>query len=68
MTVQWDDDDVYHPERISWTLAALQCSGVRALVLDAWIIVDNGIKLAYESTRYQYEGTIIAKAEALRGG
>ena len=63
---QWDDDDAYHPDRVSWSLAALLCSGARAAVLDAWVTVDLGLRLAYEATRYDYEGTIIAESAALR--
>ena len=35
---QWDDDDVYHPNRISWTLAALWCSGARCPFSSAHMI------------------------------
>jgi glycosyltransferase involved in cell wall biosynthesis len=37
--IQWDDDDVHMPQRIAHSLAALRCSGKRAIMLDSWLMI-----------------------------
>lgn len=58
---QWDDDDIYHPMRISSMMAVLIQSGADAAFLEQWFLYDlRKNKLALSHKRV-WEGSVIAK-------
>ena len=58
---QWDDDDWYHPERLSKQYASLTATGGACLasVLEQWIIFDAVNQKSYLSCRRYWEGSIL---------
>lgn len=64
--IQWDDDDYYSPDRITYQMTELkQRPGKFAILLDAWFIYYEDKNKAIEAAKYGYEGTILATREAL---
>jgi len=64
---QWDDDDLYDPERIQTQLGALLASGAAACLLRRWTIWwPEARKLAISGGRL-WEGSIIALKSILPG-
>ncbi len=62
---QWDDDDLYAPERIEIQLAALRESGAAACALRGWTIWwPNANRLAISGARI-WEGSILARKRDL---
>jgi glycosyltransferase involved in cell wall biosynthesis len=58
---QWDDDDWYHPERLTMQYEQL-ITGAHpylAAVLDQWIIFDAVNRLSYLSCQRYWEGSIL---------
>lgn len=56
---QWDDDDWYHPDRITAQLGQIEDSGLPACVLGRWIIYDSIGRQAYLSRQRAWEGSIL---------
>lgn len=62
---QWDDDDWYHPDRLSVQLTALRASGRPACVLSRWTCVDIESHRAYISPPRIWEGSILVERERM---
>lgn len=60
---QWDDDDWYHPERLSYQYNLLRSTTLPASVLGRIIIYDSNSGKAYLSCYRHWEGTILCKKE-----
>ena len=58
---QWDDDDLYAPERISICMHVLQSSNADAVFLKRWILWWEKRKLLSVSNYTAWEGSIFAK-------
>ena len=58
---QWDDDDLYHPMRISLMMAVLGQSNADAAFLEQWLLYDLRKKKLALSHRRVWEGSVIAK-------
>jgi len=57
---QWDDDDLYHPQRLSAQLKGLLRSGAQACFLNRWLIWWPGEqRLAVSVSRF-WEGSLLA--------
>lgn len=63
----WDDDDWYHPSRLSFQFNSMQIKGAgyQASVLTRIILFDVLSKQAYLSFPYTWDGTILCKKEVL---
>lgn len=62
---QWDDDDLYDPERIRMQLAALRAADAAACLLRRWTLWwPDRQRLAVSGLRL-WEGTILARTTAL---
>jgi glycosyltransferase involved in cell wall biosynthesis len=62
---QWDDDDLYHPQRLELQAAALETTGTEASFLARWCIWwPARRRLAISSTRI-WEGSMLVKRGAL---
>lgn len=64
--VQWDDDDLYHSERVERQMAEMVGSGKLGCVLSSWICYAQSHSLMFESAPYPYEGTILIATDVLR--
>lgn len=62
---QWDDDDWYHPDRLTVQLSALRASGRSACVLSRWTCVDTESRRTYISPHRAWEGSILAERERM---
>lgn len=62
---QWDDDDWYHPDRLTAQLSALRSSGRPACVLSRWTCVDAESRRAYISPPRIWEGSILVERERM---
>jgi glycosyl transferase family 2 len=62
---QWDDDDWYHPDRLSVQLSALCASGRPACVLSRWTCLDVEARRAYISPHRAWEGSILVEREQM---
>ncbi len=62
---QWDDDDWYHPERLSRQYAGLSAVGGSCIasVLEQWLIFDAVNRKAYLSCRRHWEGSILCNRQ-----
>lgn len=54
----WDDDDIYHPDRISASIGSIYTSKKNAVVLSNVILYDKNVKQAFLSKRRCWEQTI----------
>lgn len=61
----WDDDDIYHVDRISTSLTALKQSGKKSATLSNIILYDKKSESAYVSKRRFWEQTIICNKNYL---
>jgi len=61
----WDDDDWYHPSRLSFQFNSMQTSGVgyNASVLTSVILFDSITKKSYQSSHYTWENTLLCRKE-----
>lgn len=57
--VQWDDDDFFHPDRLTAQLAEIRRIGRPACVLRRWIIYKDG-RAVVSSTRH-WEGSLMCR-------
>jgi glycosyltransferase involved in cell wall biosynthesis len=58
---QWDDDDWYHCERLSFQMNALEISKKKASVLAYWLMYDTVRKEAYLSFPTAWAGSLLCK-------
>lgn len=61
----WDDDDIYHADRIRRSMDALRWSGKNAAVLDRVVLYDASSAQAYLSTRRIWEQTLVCRKDIL---
>ncbi|WP_367867997.1 glycosyltransferase family 2 protein [Pedobacter sp. WC2423] len=63
----WDDDDWYHPSRITYQFNSMQIVGQRyeASVLSRIFLYDATTKKVYYSFPYTWDGTILCRKEML---
>lgn len=63
----WDDDDWYHPSRLTYQFNSMQIVGQRfqASVLSQILLYDATTKKAYHSFSYTWDGTILCRKEIL---
>lgn len=63
----WDDDDWYHPSRISFQFNSMQIvgQGYQASILSRILLYDSTTKKAYHSFPYTWDGTILCRKEIL---
>lgn len=63
----WDDDDWYHPSRLSFQFNSMQIvgHGYQASILSRILLYDSTTKKAYYSFSYTWDGTILCKKEIL---
>lgn len=61
----WDDDDWYHPNRLSYQFNSMQIPGkdYHASILNRLILYDQTTQKAYLSFLYDWEGTLLCKKE-----
>jgi len=64
--MQWDDDDFYENNRITFMMNSIKGTDKPAVVLNSWYCVFVNKKTVRRSNPYTYEGSIIAKRETLR--
>jgi glycosyltransferase involved in cell wall biosynthesis len=62
---QWDDDDLYAPERIQTQLAALRSAQVAACVLRRWMLWWRATERLAISGARSWEGSILALRQAM---
>lgn len=62
---QWDDDDWYHPERLTLQMSYLQHTGKPASILSRWTVFDSLTHKVYISNRRLWEGSILCKREIM---
>lgn len=60
LVCQWDDDDLYHHERISVQVAALVKSGAAAIMLKRWLIWVPAREILVLSGPRIWEGSMLA--------
>ena len=64
--IQWDDDDAFHPERISRQMEELRRSGKPGCVLDSRICHVPSCQFMFESAHTVCEGTALIATDILR--
>jgi hypothetical protein len=62
---QWDDDDWYHPDRLTAQFSALRASGRPTCVLSRWTCLDVEARRAYLSPHRAWEGSIMVERERM---
>jgi glycosyltransferase involved in cell wall biosynthesis len=62
---QWDDDDLYHPERLEFQHAQLVASGVAAHFLSRWLMWWPEERRLAISSRRIWEGSMLARRTAV---
>ena len=62
---QWDDDDWYHPKRLSTQIESMIFSGQRASALTNWIIFEGASSTCYLSLHRIWEGSLIYEKSIL---
>ena len=65
---QWDDDDWYHRERLSFQMDVIRKSGMQASIMMHWLIFDDTRKRAYVSARRPWEGSLLCKRSLIGEG
>src|SRR6185503_6214400 len=60
---QWDDDDWYHCERLSFQMNILEISKKKASALAYWLMYDTVKKEAYFSFPTAWAGSLLCKKE-----
>lgn len=62
---QWDDDDLYDPDRLRWQIATLTATSAVACFLERWTMVwTDGPRIGL-STRRLWEGSMVARRAGL---
>ena len=62
---QWDDDDMYHPERLQFQYGQLAARGAAAHFLSRWLMWWPEKRLFALSKRRYWEGTMLARRLAV---
>jgi glycosyltransferase involved in cell wall biosynthesis len=62
---QWDDDDIYHPDRISACMRVLLKSGSSAVFLSRWTMIWPARNLACVSESRIWEGSMISRRDVV---
>ena len=65
IVAQWDDDDWYAPARLEEQVRSLAESGLPGCVLERWTIYDAIDRRAYVSARRAWEGSLVARKDAM---
>ncbi len=65
LIAQWDDDDIYHPERLSFSFKVLEHTRSPVIFLNRWTIVWPAKKLACVSANRVWEGSMLARREVI---
>jgi glycosyltransferase involved in cell wall biosynthesis len=65
LVCQWDDDDLYHPERLEFQYAGLIASGAAAHFLSRWWLWWPERRQLAISSRRIWEGSMLAHRDAL---
>lgn len=63
---QWDDDDLYSPNRLGRMLAALRDQSADAAVLRRWYIDDVQARVMYLSSERNWEGSALVRTGLAR--
>ncbi len=63
---QWDDDDLYSPERLATMLGALRDQSADAAVLRRWYIDDVHARVMYLSSERNWEGSALVRTSLAR--
>lgn len=58
---QWDDDDFYHNDRLSFQMDVICQSKMPACVMMHWLMFDAGSRQAYVSVMRPWEGSLLSK-------
>ena len=63
----WDDDDWYHPSRLSYQFNSMKTNGVgyNASVLTRVLLFDNTAQKAYLSFPYHWENSLLCRKEII---
>jgi len=63
----WDDDDWYHPSRLSFQFNSMNTTGrgYSASVLTSVILFDNTTLKSYQSSHYTWENTLLCRKEII---
>ncbi|MET1056743.1 MAG: glycosyltransferase family A protein [Pedobacter sp.] len=63
----WDDDDWYHPSRLSFQFNSMNTTGIgfNASVLTRVLLFDNTTQKAYMSFSYCWENTLLCRKEII---
>lgn len=64
---QWDDDDWYHRDRLSFQMEVIEASGLPACLLFHWLMYDERTGKAYLSNRRPWEGSLLCRKSLLGG-
>lgn len=56
---QWDDDDYYHVDRLSFQMSVIRETGMPACVLFQWLLFDTRDNKAYLSSMRPWEGSLL---------
>jgi len=59
---QWDDDDLYHPQRIELGMLLLQSMQAETLFLSRWMLWAPGARRIGVSGAREWEGSMLARA------
>jgi glycosyltransferase involved in cell wall biosynthesis len=62
---QWDDDDLYDPQRIAVCMRVLNESDVAAVFLSQWLMYWEARRLLVVSERRCWEGSMVARRSAI---
>lgn len=65
LVCQWDDDDLYDPFRLAWSVEALQASEAAAVFLDAWLMWWPARRRIAGSLIRPWEGSMLAFREVV---
>lgn len=60
---QWDDDDWYHPDRLTVQMQALRDNGKPGCVLSRWTCLDAETRRAYLAPHRAWEGSLLIDRE-----
>lgn len=64
---QWDDDDFYHNERLSFQMQVIQETGMPACVMVHWFVFDEARGQAYVSNMRPWEGSLLCRKTPIGG-
>lgn len=65
LVCQWDDDDLYDPDRLRWQVATIATTSTAACFLERWTMVwSDGPRIGL-STRRIWEGSMVADRSSM---